>query len=57
MSALNVWILCILSYLLGVWLGMSNEGDNNLRGFAPASSVIGFIILLILIGVKIGGAA
>ena len=59
MSAVAFWIIAITSYLFGACFGAATRvaDDEDLTAVCGLTIVLGFITLLVLIGVKIGGAA
>lgn len=59
MSITILFIIIISSYLVGAAFGASalGSGDEDLQGVFSLTILLSFIALLILIGMKIGGAA
>lgn len=58
MSAITFGIVALVSYLLGAGLGFAAkaEDDEDLTGLFRITVAVAIICLLVLIGVRIGGA-
>lgn len=62
MSAVTIWIIALISYLLGAGLGFASMAtaadDKDLTGVLFVTvAIIALVSLLVLVGVQIGGAA
>lgn len=59
MSAVTFWIVALTAYLIGACFGAvaAGSGEEDAKGMLGVSVLFGAVALLVLIGVKIGGAA